>query len=254
MTRTSRFIAVKTTDLAEDYAKFYINEIVRLYGVPLSIISDRGPQFTSDFWKSFQKGLGTQVNLSTAFHPQTNGQEERTVQTLVDTLRACVIDFKGSWDDHLPLIEFAYKNTIQVFRWPLMRLYINCIVRLHGIPLSIISDKGPQFTSHFLKSFQNGLGTQVNLSTTFHPQTDGQVERTIQTLEDMLRSCVIDFKCIWEDHVPLIEFTYTNHSNIQMAPYEGRYGCWCRSHVDWFEVGKESLIGLDLVHYVMEKV
>ena len=74
------------------------------------------------------------------------------------------------------------------------RLYINCIVRLHGIPLSIISDKGPQFTSHFLKSFQNGLGTQVNLSTTFHPQTDGQVERTIQTLEDMLRSCVIDFK------------------------------------------------------------
>ena len=69
VTKSSRFLAVKTTDSAEDYAKLYINEIVRLHGVPLSIISDRGPQFTSHFWKSFQKGLGTQVNLSTTFHP-----------------------------------------------------------------------------------------------------------------------------------------------------------------------------------------
>ncbi|WMV18639.1 hypothetical protein MTR67_012024 [Solanum verrucosum] len=69
VTKSFRFLAVKTTDSAEDYAKLYINEIVRLHGVPLSIISDRGPQFTSHFWKSFQKGLGSQVNLSTAFHP-----------------------------------------------------------------------------------------------------------------------------------------------------------------------------------------
>ena len=69
MTKSSRFLAVKTTYLVEDYAKVYINEIVRFHGVPLSIISDRGPQFTSHFWKSFQKGLGTQVNLSTTFHP-----------------------------------------------------------------------------------------------------------------------------------------------------------------------------------------
>ena len=79
MTRTSRFIAVKTTDLAEDYAKFYINEIVRLYGVPLSIISDRGPQFTSHLWKPFQKGLGTQFNLSTTFHPHTDDQAKHTI-------------------------------------------------------------------------------------------------------------------------------------------------------------------------------
>ena len=110
MTKSSRFLAVKTTYSAEDYARLYINEIVRLDGVPLSIISHRGPQFTSNFWKSFQKGLGTQVNLSTSFHPQTDGQAERTIQMLEDMLRACVIDFKGSWDDHLPLIEFAYNN------------------------------------------------------------------------------------------------------------------------------------------------
>ncbi|WMV54949.1 hypothetical protein MTR67_048334 [Solanum verrucosum] len=74
VTKSSRFLAVKTTDSTEDYAKIYINDIVRLHGVPFSIISDRGPQFTSHFWKSFQKGLGTQVNLSTTFHPQTDGE------------------------------------------------------------------------------------------------------------------------------------------------------------------------------------
>ena len=111
MTKSSRFFAVKTTYSAEDYAKLYLTEIVRLPGVPLSIISERGPQFTSYFWKSFQKGLGTQVNLSTTFHLQTDGQAERTIQTLEDMLRACVIDFKGSWDDHLPLIEFTYNNS-----------------------------------------------------------------------------------------------------------------------------------------------
>ena len=80
------------------------------HGVPLSTISYRGPQFTSQFWKSFQKGLDTQVNLSTTFHPQTDGQAERTIQTLEDILRACLIDFKSIWDDHFSLIEFAYNN------------------------------------------------------------------------------------------------------------------------------------------------
>ena len=122
------------------------------------------------------------------------------------------------------------------------KLYLTEIVRLHGVPLSIISDRGPQFTSIFWKLFQKGLGTQVNLSTAFHPQTDGQAERTIQTLEDMLRACVIGFKGSWDDHLPLIEFSYNNsyHSSIKMTPYEALYGRRCRSHVCWFEVGEAS--------------
>ena len=107
MTKSSLFLAVKTTYSTDDYTMFYLTEIVRLHGVPLSIISNRESQFTSYLWKSFQKGLGTHVNLSTTFYPQTDGQAEHTIQTLEDMLRACVIDFKGSWDDHLPLIEFA---------------------------------------------------------------------------------------------------------------------------------------------------
>ncbi|WMV30106.1 hypothetical protein MTR67_023491 [Solanum verrucosum] len=125
------------------------------------------------------------------------------------------------------------------------KLYIREIVKLHGVPLSIISDRGTQFTSHFWKSFQKGLGTKVNLRTSFHPQRDGQEEHTIQTLEDMLRVCVIDFKGDWDDHLSLIEFGYNNshHSSIGIAPFEALYGRRCRSLVGWFEVGDIALIG-----------
>ena len=79
-------------------AKFYFDEIVSLHGVSVSIISYRGTQFTSQFWKSFQTALGTRLKMSTAFHPQTDGQSERTIQILEDMLRACVLDLKGSLD------------------------------------------------------------------------------------------------------------------------------------------------------------
>ncbi|XP_070005658.1 uncharacterized protein [Nicotiana sylvestris] len=110
--------------------------------------------------------------------------------------------------------------------------------------------------ANFWKTFQQGLGTKVNLSTTFHPQTDGQAERTIQTLEDMLHTCTLDFKGSWDDHLPLIEFAYNNnfHASIQMAPFEALYGRRCRSRIGLFEVGEAGLIGSDLMHQAMEKV
>ncbi|XP_075109176.1 uncharacterized protein LOC142180967 [Nicotiana tabacum] len=85
---------------------------------------------------------------------------------------------------------------------------------------------------------------------------DGQAERTIQTLEDMLRACVLDFKGNWDDHLPLIEFAYNNsyHSSIKMAPYEALYGRRCRSPIGWFEVGETELYGPDLIHQAIEKV
>ena len=92
------------------------------------------------------------------------------------------------------------------------------------------------------------------MSTAFHPRTDGLAERTIQTLEDMLRACVIDFQGSWDD--PLIEFAYNNsyHASIEMAIFEALYGRKCRSPVGWFEVGEIALIGPDLVFEAMEKV
>ncbi|XP_070034402.1 uncharacterized protein [Nicotiana tomentosiformis] len=103
---------------------------------------------------------------------------------------------------------------------------------------------------------QKGLGTRVNLSIAFHPQTDGQAERTIQTLEDMLKACVIYFKGNWDDHLPLIDFSYNKsyHFGIKMAPYEALYGRRCRSPIGWFQVGKAELIGPDLVYQVVVKV
>ena len=87
---------------AEKLAKLCITEIVRLHGVPLSIISDRGTQFTSKFWKTLHAKLGIRLDLITAFHPQTDGQSERTIQVLEDMLRACVIELGGHWDKFLP--------------------------------------------------------------------------------------------------------------------------------------------------------
>ncbi|XP_070039647.1 uncharacterized protein [Nicotiana tomentosiformis] len=129
------------------------------------------------------------------------------------------------------------------------RLYIREIVRIHGGPISIISDIGAQFIVNFWRSFQKGLGTRISFSTAFHPQTDSQAELTIQTLEDMLRACVMDFRGSWDNHLPLIDFAYNNsyHSNIQMAPYEALYKRKYRSHIGWFEIGKTKLVGPECI-------
>ena len=83
-------------------AEVYISEIVRLHGVPVSIISDRDPRFTSRFWDKLQEALDTQLYFSTAFHPQTDGQSERVVQVLEDMLRCCILEFEGNWEKYLP--------------------------------------------------------------------------------------------------------------------------------------------------------
>ncbi|GKB15442.1 putative reverse transcriptase domain-containing protein [Tanacetum coccineum] len=115
----------------------------------------------------------------------------------------------------------------------LTRLYIKEIVSRHGVPISIISDRDSHFTSRFWQSMQSALGTQLDMSTAYHPETDGQSERTIQTLEDMLRACVIDFGKGWERHLPLVEFSYNNsyHASIKAAPFEALYGRKCRSPI-----------------------
>ena len=109
---------------------------------------------------------------------------------------------------------------------------------------------------HFWKSFQKDIGTQLTMSTTFHPQTDGQSERTIRVLEDMLRACVFDYKGSWEEHFPLVKFAYYNsyQASIEMSPYEALYGRPCRSQLCWTEVGESSITGPDLIRDTSERV
>ena len=138
----------------------------------------------------------------------------------------------------------------------LAELYVDEIVRLHGVPLSIVSDRDPRFTSRFWKELQSALGTKLNFSTAFHPQIDGQSERLIQVLEDMLRGCVMEFSGSWDRYIPLMEFAYNNsfQSSIGMAPYEALYGRKCRTPVCWTELNEHKLIGPDLVKDTEEKV
>ena len=96
LTKSTHFLPVSNDDPLEKLAQLYMEEIVRLHGVPISIVSDRDPIFISIFWSSLQDAMGTRFHFSTTFHPQTNGQSERTIQTLEDMLKACVIEFKGS--------------------------------------------------------------------------------------------------------------------------------------------------------------
>ena len=130
------------------------------------------------------------------------------------------------------------------------------VVRLHGVPRTIVSDRDAKFVSKLWDSLQKALGTTLRMSTAFHPQTDGQSEWTIQTLEDMLRSCVLSWKGSWDDHLPLVEFSYNNsyHSSIRCAPYEALYGRKCRSPLCWDAVGEKAVLGPDWVQQTTDRV
>ncbi|GKC06577.1 putative reverse transcriptase domain-containing protein [Tanacetum coccineum] len=114
------------------------------------------------------------------------------------------------------------------------RLYLNEIVAKHGVLISIISDRDSRFTSRFWQLMQEALGTRLDMSTTYHPQTDGS----------------------WDVHPPLVEFSYNNsyHSSVRCAPFEALYGRKCHSPIMWAEVGEGQLIGPELVQETTEKI
>ncbi|GKA51157.1 putative reverse transcriptase domain-containing protein [Tanacetum coccineum] len=138
----------------------------------------------------------------------------------------------------------------------LTRQYLKEVVSRHGVPVSILFDRDSKFTCHFWKSLNKALGTQLDMSTAYHPHIDGQSERTIQTLEDMLSACVMDFGKDWDRHLPLVEFSYKNsyHTSIKAASFEAPYGQKRRSPICWAEVGDAQLTGLEIVHDTTEKI
>ncbi|GJY19241.1 putative reverse transcriptase domain-containing protein [Tanacetum coccineum] len=138
----------------------------------------------------------------------------------------------------------------------LTRQYLKEVVSRHGVPVSIISDSDGRFVSQFWQSLQEAFGSQLDMSTAYHPKTDGQRERTIQTLEDMLRACVIDFGKGWDKHLPVIEFSYNNnyHTSIKAAPFEALYGHKCRSPICWAKVGGAQLTGPEIIRETTEKI
>lgn len=138
----------------------------------------------------------------------------------------------------------------------LAKMYINEIVRLHGIPSSIVSGRDLRVTSSFWEGLQKALDTKLRLSSAYHPQTDGQTERTIHSLEDLLRACVLEQGGAWDSHLPLIEFTYNNnfHASIGMALYEALYGRRCKTLLCWYVSGESVMLGPEIVQQMTEKI
>ncbi|GKD39313.1 reverse transcriptase domain-containing protein [Tanacetum coccineum] len=138
----------------------------------------------------------------------------------------------------------------------LAKLYLKEVVVRHGIPVSIICDCDHRFASRFYRTLQKALGTSLDMSTSYHPETDRQSERTIQTLEDMLRACVIDFGKGWVNHLPLVKFSYNNsyHASIKATPFEALYGRKCGSPVCWTKVGEAQILSAELIQETTEKI
>ncbi|WVZ53909.1 hypothetical protein U9M48_004795 [Paspalum notatum var. saurae] len=127
----------------------------------------------------------------------------------------------------------------------LAELYVQHILKLHGAPLSIVSDKGPQFTAQFWKSLHKAMGTKLDYSIAYHPQTDGQTERVNQLLENILRACVLTYDSNWEDSLPFAEFSYNNsyQDSLKMSPFQVLYGRQCRIPLMWEEAGERQFFG-----------
>jgi transposase InsO family protein len=135
-------------------------------------------------------------------------------------------------------------------------IYLDQIFHLHGVPKTIISDRGAQFIARLWEQLQHSLGTKLIQSSAYHPQTDGQMERINKILEDMLRACVIQYDKNWDKCLALAEFSYNNsyQSSLKMAPFEALYSRRCRTPLRWSQTGERKIFGPNLVTDAEEKV
>ncbi|GJR51526.1 putative reverse transcriptase domain-containing protein [Tanacetum coccineum] len=192
------------------------------------------------WWPNMKANIATYDNITMDFVTKLP-KSSQGYDTIVDQLTKSVI--------FLPMRKTDPMEKLK-------RMYLKEVVTRHGIPVSIIYDRDGRFTSNFWRSLQKALGTSLDISTAYHPETEGQSERTIQTLEDMLRAFLIDFGNGWVKHFPIVEFSYNNsyHASIKAAPFEALYGRKCHSPVCWTEVGEVQLTGLEIIQETTVKV
>jgi hypothetical protein len=151
---------------------------------------------------------------------------------------------------HFIPVNTTYKGS------QLAELYMARIVCLHGVPKKIVSDHGSQFTSRFWKNLHENMGTRLNFSSAYHPQTDGQTERTNQVLEDMLRACALKHGGSWDKSLPYAEFSYNNsyQASLNMSPFEALYGRKCRTPLNWDQTGEWQFFGPENIQEAEEQV
>jgi hypothetical protein len=132
----------------------------------------------------------------------------------------------------------------------LAELYMSRIVCLRSVSKKIVSDRGSQFTSKFWEKLHESMDTKLNFSSAYHPQMDGQTERTNQILEDMLRACALKYGKSWDKSLPCVEFSYNNsyQASIKMAPYEALYGRQCRTPLFWSQTRESQVFGPEVLN------
>jgi transposase InsO family protein len=151
---------------------------------------------------------------------------------------------------HFILVKTTYNSAV------LAELYMSQIVCLHSVPKKIISDRGTQFTSHFWQQLHEALGTQLKFSSAYHPQTNGQTERTNQILEHMLRACAFQDKLGWDKRLPNAEFSYNNsyQASLKMSPFQALYGRNCRTSLHWDQPGERQVFSPDILLEAKENI
>jgi transposase InsO family protein len=143
---------------------------------------------------------------------------------------------------HFIPVKTTYKGA------KLAELYITRIVCLHGVPKKIVSDRGTKFTSRFWEKLHVAMGTKLNFSSAYHPQTDGQTERVNQILEDMLRDCALKDSKSWDKCLSYAEFSYNNiyQKSLQMSPFKVLFGRRCRTHLFWNKPRRNQVFGPEI--------
>ncbi|KAA0051688.1 DNA/RNA polymerases superfamily protein [Cucumis melo var. makuwa] len=236
-----------------------------LYGIRVALLNElRGSKAVSEdsnLQKKFEK---SKKGLEVEFELRTDGaivKQGRLCVPNISELKNVILEeaHSSAYVMH-PVPEWKWEHITMDFLFGLPRTSSGhdsiWIVSQYEVPVFIVSDRDPRFTSKFWPCLQKAMGIGLNFSTSFHPQTDGQSERTIQTLEDILRACVLQLKGSWDTHLPLMEFSYNNsyQSSIGMAPYEALYGRPCRTPACWNKVGERKLVGPELVQITTNNI
>ena len=161
----------------------------------LSIISDRGSLFVSKFWQSFQSALGTRVKLSTAYHPQTDGQTERVNQVLEDMLRACVISFGKGWEKYLPLAEFSYNNSYQA--------------SLQMAPFEVLYGRKCRTPLNWSETGERSL---------FGPDVINEAEEKVRVIRENLKAAQSRQKSYYDKHHQEVHYEIGDKAYLRVSP------------------------------------
>ncbi|GJY50148.1 putative reverse transcriptase domain-containing protein [Tanacetum coccineum] len=225
LTKSAHFLPMREDDTLEKLTRQYLKEVVSKHGVPVSIISDRDGKFTSHFWKSLNKALGTRLDMSTAYHLETDGQSERTIQTLEDMLRAYVFDFGKGWDKHLPLVEFSYNNNYHtsIKAAPLEALPFKIIAKVGTVAYRLeLPERLSRVHSMFHVSKLKKCMADEPLAI---PLDEIQVDDKLNFIKEPIKIMDREVKRLKQSHIPIVkvrwnyrrgpEFTWEREDQMQ---------------------------------------